>query len=245
MATYDSIGVGYARNRQPDARWQAIITRCLGDARTVLNVGAGAGSYEPAERSVVAVEPSRLMVRQRPAGAAPVVQGVAESLPFRNGSFDTAMAVLTVHHWSDHGRGLAELRRVAGRQVVVTWDPAVVAGFWLVRDYVPEIMPRERDLPAMREIAASLDVRETVVLPVPHDCSDGFMAAYWRRPDAYLDAGVRASISALALLDAAVISPAIARLDADLRSGAWHEKHADLLELDELDLGYRLLIAGS
>jgi hypothetical protein len=127
----------------------------------------------------------------------------------------------------------------------VTWDPAVVGEFWLVRDYLPEIIVRERVVPTVRDIAARLDVRQTLVLPVPHDCSDGFMGAYWRRPQAYLDADVRASISALALLEPAVILPAMARLVDDLRSGAWHEKYAHLLELSELDLGYRLIIAGS
>ncbi|HEY7801272.1 MAG TPA: methyltransferase domain-containing protein [Dehalococcoidia bacterium] len=245
MAIYDTIGGGYARKRRPDPRWQAVITRALGDAPTVLNVGAGAGSYEPAQRSVVALEPSRLMSGQRPRGAASAVQAVAQALPLRDFSFDAAMAVLTVHHWPDPAQGLAEMRRVARRQVVATWDPAVVGEFWLVRDYLPEIIVRERALPTVRDIAARLEVRQTLVLPVPHDCSDGFMGAYWRRPQAYLDADVRASISALALLEPAVILPAMARLVDDLRSGAWHEKYAHLLELSELDLGYRLIIAGS
>ena len=137
MALYDTIGVGYALNRQPDPRWSAIIHRAIGDARTILNVGAGAGSYEPDGRSVIALEPSRRMIAQRSARAAPVVQGVADAMPFPDQSFDVALAVLTVHHWPDATAGLAEMRRVAARQVIVTWEPAEFAEqFWLVRDYL-------------------------------------------------------------------------------------------------------------
>ena len=241
MALYDVIGAGYARQRRADARWEATIRRALGDARTVLNVGAGAGSYEPADRAVVAVEPSREMIAQRPSGAAPVVQAVAGALPLRSASFDAALAVLTVHHWPDPSLGLAELRRVAPRQVVVTWEPEVFAErFWLVRDYLPADSPREEV--AGQRVARELRDVETIPLAVPHDCTDGVFGAYWRRPQMYLDPAVRASISGFALTDQARVAAAMARLDADLRSGAWRRKYGDLLELEEIDLGYRVLI---
>jgi SAM-dependent methyltransferase len=240
MTLYDRIGVGYANRRRAEPRWAAIIEQALGDAATVLNVGAGAGSYEPAGRRVIAVEPSLEMIAQRPAGAAPVARGVAGALPFPVRSFDVALAVLTVHHWPDPARGLAEMRRVAGRQVVVTWEPEVSdERFWLVREY---IAPDAGDIMAWDRIAALLTNVQTLPLPVPRDCADGVFGAYWRRPEAYLDPAVRASISALALADQRVVERAMGRLDADLRSGAWYDRHADLLALDEIDLGYRLLI---
>lgn len=242
MALYDTIGVGYAQKRRPDPRWSAIIDRAIGNARSVLNVGAGAGSYEPESRSVIALEPSRRMIAQRSAHAAPVVQGVADAMPFPDQSFDVALAVLTVHHWPDPVAGLAEMRRVAARQVIVTWEPAAFADrFWLVRDYLSVEDPD--DLVAGRRIADQLCDVETIPLPVPHDCTDGVFGAYWRRPEAYLDANVRASISGLALADPAIMQPALACVEADIRSGAWHRKHADLLDIEELDLGYRVLVA--
>lgn len=242
MTLYDRIGTGYAANRRPDPRWAAIIEDALGDASRILNVGAGAGSYEPVDRLVVALEPSRSMVAQRSVDAAPAVQGVASALPFLDGSFDVALAILTIHHWPDAAAGLAEMRRVAARQVIVTWEPELFAErFWLVRDYLPALAPD--DLAAGRRVASNVHEVETVPLPVPHDCSDGVFGAYWRRPEAYLDPAVRASISGLALADQDIIQPAMARLEGDLRSGAWNRQYADLLGLDELDLGYRVLVA--
>ncbi len=242
MTLYDRIGEGYAGNRRPDPRWAAIIHRALGDASRVLNVGAGAGSYEPHDRNVVALEPSLRMIAQR-SGLAPVVRGVAGALPFPDGSFDVALAVLTVHHWPDGGAGLAEMRRVARRQVVVTWEPALFDQFWLVRDYLPPEPPTASL--AGQQIAHYLRDVETIPLPVPHDCTDGVFGAYWRRPEAYLDPHVRASISGLALRDPDVVRNATAELDRDLRSGAWNRTYADLLDLDELDLGYRVLVANN
>jgi SAM-dependent methyltransferase len=243
MTLYDRIGVDYAVNRRPDARWAAVIHRALGDATNILNVGAGTGSYEPDRRGVVALEPSRRMIAQRAAGAAPVVRGVAGVLPFADASFDAAVAILTVHHWPDAALGLAEMQRVARRQVVVSWEPELFAErFWLVREY----LPAEADgLVTGRRIAEHLQDVETIPLPVPHDCTDGVFGAYWRRPEAYLDPSVRASISGLALLDAQVVEPAMARLAADLRSGAWRRRHADLLELSEIDLGYCVIVGTS
>jgi SAM-dependent methyltransferase len=183
------------------------------------------------------------MIPQPAAGAAPVVQGVAGVLPFADASFDAAVAILTVHHWPDAALGLAEMQRVARRQVVVSWEPELFAErFWLVREY----LPAEADgLVTGRRIAEHLQDVETIPLPVPHDCTDGVFGAYWRRPEAYLDPSVRASISGLALLDAQVVEPAMARLAADLRSGAWRRRHADLLELSEIDLGYCVIVGTS
>ena len=244
MALYDAIGTGYAQHRRADPRWAATILRALGDARTVLNVGAGAGSYEPDDRAVIAVEPSRRMIAQRSASAAPVVQAVAGALPFRGASFDAALAVLTVHHWPDAQLGLAELRRVAARQVIVTWEPALFAErFWLVRDYLPAEAPG--DPVAGRRIAQHLQDVETIPLAVPHDCTDGVFGAYWRRPEKYLNPEVRASISGFALADQGQVTAAMARLEADLRSGEWRRKYADLLALDHLDLGYQVLVGTS
>jgi hypothetical protein len=241
---YDVIGRGYRRHRRPDRRIATAIDAALGEARTVLNVGAGAGSYEPADRRVVAAEPSWEMIRQRPLGSAPAVRGVAESLPFRDGVFDAALAILTVHHWSNLDAGLAELRRVSRRQVVLTWDHAEFARFWLVAEYLPEIAEHERSLPSLATVRRGLGA-EVHPVPVPADCVDGFLGAYWRRPAAYLDAQVRASMSGIALLDQQVVRSAMIRLRSDLDSGRWYQRHAALLDADTLDLGYRLLVGGA
>ncbi len=243
---YDVIGSGYAERRRPDPRWAAAIHDALGDAASVVNVGAGAGSYEP-PTTVVAVEPSATMIAQRPPGSAPCVQARAEALPLPDGHADAAMAVLTVHHWTDLRAGLAELRRVARRRVVIVhWDDAFTGHFWLMQDYIPANADWDRRrFPSLRDVLAGLGSAtvELRVLPVPHDCSDGFLGAYWRRPAAYLDPTVRAAISNLAHPDAPPVDEGLARLADDLASGAWHERYADLLALDELDLGYRLVIA--
>jgi SAM-dependent methyltransferase len=236
---YDRIGTTYTATRQADPRIAAAIDRALGDARTVVNVGAGAGAYEPSGREVTAVEPSEAMIAQRPVGAAAVVRGVAEALPFGDASFDAAMAVLSDHHWSDRAAGLRELRRVGRRTVVFTWDRAAVQDSWLVRDYLPGFGRIAAAGMAIEDIAAHLGGARIDVVPVPHDCTDGFLHAYWRRPEAYLDPAVRANVSVFSQLDA---SEGIERLEADLRSGVWHERNGHLLGLDELDLGYRLLV---
>ncbi len=241
---YDAIGVDYANLRRPEPRWAAQIEAAPAGAQSIVNVGAGSGSYEPANGSVVALEPSFVMIDQRPPGAAPVVAGIAEALPFPEDSFDAALAVLTVHHWRDPDAGFAELRRVASRQVVMTWDREAVVDFWLVREYLPEIAEREADVVTMRETCAGLDTAHVEPMPVSWDCVDGCIAAYWRRPHAYLDARVRAAISGFALLEPAVVERGIAALAADHDNGAWQSKHADLLDLDELDAGYRLVTAG-
>ena len=239
---YDAIGVGYGNSRRPDPRIAAAIVRALGRAETVVNVGAGAGSYEPSDRSVVAVEPSLTMIRQRPVGSAPAVQASATELPFRDAAFAAALAILTVHHWPDRARGLAELARVArARAVIVTWDPAT-SGFWLVDDYVPEIVEIDRRIfPTIEELETALGRVEVSTLPIPHDCADGFLGAYWRRPHAYLDAGVRSAISTFSKIRA--LEPGLARLRRDLEDGTWERRYGDLLSRSEIDLGYRLVIS--
>ncbi len=241
---YDTLGVGYTAVRQEDPRLAARIRAALGDARSVLNVGAGAGSYEPADLDVTAVEPSAVMRAQRPAGAAPVVDGRAEQLPFEDDSFDAAMAILSDHHWDDHPRGLAELRRVARRRVVLfNAQPQLVAESWLVRDYLPGFAGLVAPDYSLEQTLEALGGGRLEPVPIPHDCRDGFLHAYWRRPRAYLDARVRAGISVLALLDPAEVDQMVATLAADLDSGEWERRNRALLELDELDLGYRLVVA--
>ena len=239
---YDAIGRGYGHYRRPDPRLADAIRRSLGDAASVVNVGAGAGSYEPADRRVVAVEPSLAMIRQRPAGSAPVVQASATHLPFRDAAFAAALAVLTIHHWPDRARGLAELARVAhDRLVIVTWDPAS-AGFWLVEDYFPALVEIDRPIfPSLEEFRRVLGPIEVHPLPVPHDCTDGFLGAYWRRPHAYLDPGVRGAISTF--LQVRDVNAGLAHLRRDLEDGTWERRHGHLALRSELDLGYRLVIA--
>jgi SAM-dependent methyltransferase len=240
---YDRLGVGYTAVRREDPRLAEGIRTALGDARTVVNVGAGAGSYEPADLEVTAVEPSALMRAQRPPGAAPVVDARAERLPFPDDSFDAAMSVLSIQHWEDPERGLAELRRVARRRVVLfAWDPAALHDSWLVRDYLPEfggLVPADYTLDDALQVLGGGRI-ETV--PIPHDCRDGFLHAYWRRPRAYLDPRVRAGISVFHLIDERAVADALRRLSGDLDSGEWERRNASLLELDELDLGYRLVV---
>src|SRR5690242_12711770 len=190
MASYDHIGRTYSATRQTDPRIAARIWAALGDARTVVNVGAGTGNYEPPDRDVTAIEPSEVMIAQRPANAAPAVQASAERLPFADASFDAAMAVLTLHHWSDWRGGCAELRRVARDRVVVfSWDPTYRRRLWLSGEYFDDLVDEDADpFPSLDEQAAALDARVEVV-PVPWDCEDGFFSAFWRRPDAYLRPG--------------------------------------------------------
>jgi SAM-dependent methyltransferase len=241
---YDVIGRTYTRTRGTDPRIAAAIWDGLGDARTVVNVGAGTGNYEPPDREVTAVEPSEVMIAQRPPGAAPVVQASAEALPFEDGAFDAAMAVLTLHHWTDWRAGIEELRRVARRVVVLSWDPSFAARLWISAEYFPQVIEEEAAFPSLADQAGVVRATRVTAVPIPHDCRDGFYGAYWRHPEAYLDPVVRAGVSVLALRDPQELEAGLARLADDLRTGAWAERHADLLELDELDLGYRVLVSG-
>jgi SAM-dependent methyltransferase len=219
-----------------------VILKALEPASSVVNVGAGAGAYEPRERRVVAVESSMTMIRQRNIGAAPVVLASAIDLPFDDESFDASLAILTVHHWSDRARGLRELRRVARqRAVILTWDPSAPA-FWLA-DYFPEIFKVDRRIfPPVSGLAHILGRIEVRDIPIPHDCSDGFLGAYWRRPDAYLDPKIRAAISTFSKLSN--VDRGVDRLRRDLDSGSWHDRNGDLMYRSELDVGYRLVVAG-
>ena len=244
FAAYDRIGTRYRRHRRPDPRIAAQVLAALGDASTVLNVGAGTGSYEPRDRRVVAVEPSMIMIRQRPADGAPVVQACAESLPFPKGSFDALQSILSVHHWADRAAGLAECIRIAPRRVLLMFEPAIHNAFWLLDEYLPAAATLEAArAPTVAEVAHTLDAHRVEVVPVPHDCIDGFGWAYWRRPEMYLDENVRACISMLAALSRAELDPGLARLERDIRSGAWEARHRDLLERDTIDGGFRLVIA--
>ncbi len=240
---YDQIGIGYACLRRPDPRLAARICQALGEADTVVNVGAGAGSYEPPDRHVIAVEPSLTMIHQRPQRRAPVVRASATHLPFKDAAFAAALAVLTVHHWPDRARGLRELARVArDRVVVMTWDPAY-AGFWLIDDYFPAIAELDRRLcPTVEEFQGALGGLTIRPLPIPHDCTDGFLGAYWRRPYAYLNREVRKAISAFAMI--AGVEEGLIRLAQDLADGTWLRRHGHLLHQEELDLGYRVVVSG-
>ncbi|MHA1564515.1 MAG: class I SAM-dependent methyltransferase [Alphaproteobacteria bacterium] len=241
-ALYDTIGLNYADLRQPDPSIERAIHNALGDAATVVNVGAGCGSYEPSDRSAVAVELSRAMIRQRPPGAAPVVQATAMALPFGSDAFDAAMAILTVHHWPDKERGLEELRRVScGRVVILTWDPSYV-GFWLT-DYFPEILDEDRRIfPMIHEYEHVLGRTKVIDVPVPYNCTDGFLCGYWRRPEAYLDQRVRSAISSFSKLGDA--ASGLQKLERDLKSGEWRSRYGDMLGLTEMNFGYRLIVAG-
>ena len=241
---YDTIGAAYSATRRTEPRIAAGIWAALGDARTVLNVGAGTGSYEPPGRDVTAVEPSAVMRAQRPAGAAPCVAAAAESLPFRDQSFDAAMAFSTVHHWQDPIAGLRELRRVARRVVVFTHDSSPARWlhrFWLTRDYLPEVADLSAGRPSLTEQARAIGARMEPVL-IPWNCADGFFEAYWRRPEAYLDEHVRRAVSVWARVGPDAEQRAVRSLREDLASGRWAERNHDLAALEAAELGLRLLI---
>lgn len=242
---YDTIGATYTVTRRTEPRIAAQLWAALGDARTVLNVGAGTGSYEPTDRAVTAVEPSALMRTQRPADAAPCVAAAAAHLPFADHTFDAAMAFATIHHWPDPIAGLRELRRVARRVVVFTHDTGDQEWrdrFWLTRDYLPEVADLLAGRPSLGELTEAIGARQEPV-PIPWDCVDGFFEAYWRRPEAYLDEQVRRGISVWAKVGPEAEQRAVRHLRADLASGRWVARNRDLVDLDAAELGLRLLIA--
>ncbi len=233
---YDQVSADYRAHRRPDPRIQRAILEGLGPPGTLINVGAGAGSYEPTDRPVVALEPSRGMIRQR-RSRVPVVQARAEQIPFPDNSFDQALAILTIHHWSDPERGLEELKRVARQRVViVTWDPDF-EDFWLY-DYFPGILKHDR---AIFPTTDSYQADRIDAIPIPADCTDGFLGAYWKRPHAYLDPDVRKAISTFSQLPNSEIESGAESLRADLESGGWHHKYPECARLDELKLGYLLV----
>jgi SAM-dependent methyltransferase len=243
--------VGYNAHRQTDPRIASAIWAALGDARSVLNVGAGTGAYEPPDREVVAVEPSQVMIDQRPRGAAPVVCARSEALPFADDSFDAVMAVFSDHHWSNRAAGLLEARRVArSRVVLLNADPGPLARYWMTAEYLPglpDLYPGRLGNSHVwkTDLERHLGPVLLEVIPIPHDCQDGFYAAYWRRPQAYLDPRVRENISVFVRLPRLHVEEAIAHLASDLESGAWHMRHADLLDLEQLDVGCRLIVASA
>jgi SAM-dependent methyltransferase len=242
---YDTIGATYTVTRHTEPRIAAKIWAALGDARTILNVGAGTGSYEPSDRHVLAVEPSALLRAQRPADAAPCLIASAENLPFDDRSFDAAMAVATVHHWQDPIAGLREMRRVARRVVVFTHDTddtGWLHRFWLTRDYLPEVADLLVGRPSLTDQARAIGARVEPVL-IPWDSADGFFEAHWRRPEAYLDENVRRGVSVWARVGPAAEQRAVRALRDDLASGRWAERNRDLVDLDAAELGLRLLIA--
>lgn len=245
MARYDRIGTTYTTTRSADPRIEAAISAALDGAESVANVGAGSGAYEPTDRDVIAVEPSRTMIEKRAADAARVVEGLAEALPLEDQSVDAAMAVSTLHHWADAPKGLAELRRIARKRIVIfTWDKAYAGRFWLPRDYAPELDAWTIGrLPSIAAISKVLGPLERRPVPVPRDCRDGFLRAFWGRPEAYLDEGIRRNISQFNLVDAGSVARGIELLARDLADGAWDARNGYLRELDELDLGYVLLVA--
>ncbi len=242
---YDTIGATYTVTRRTEPRIAAQVWAALGDARTVLNVGAGTGSYEPPGRDVIAAEPSALMRAQRPAGTAQCVAAAAESLPFEDQSFDAAMAVSTIHHWRDPIAGLREMRRVARRVVVFTHDSSDTGWlrrFWLTRDYLPEVADLLVGRPPVTEQARVIGARMEPVL-IPWDCADGFFEAYWRRPEAYLEDHVRRGVSVWARVGPQAEQRAVRSLRDDLVSGRWAERNRDLVALDAAELGLRLLVS--
>jgi SAM-dependent methyltransferase len=245
---YDRIGTGYGAVRRPDPRIAALIEEALGDARTVVNVGAGTGSYESTDRRVVGVEPSAEMIRQRAPDAAPCVVGRAESLPFADASVDACTAFWTIHHWSDLDAGLREMRRVArARVVLMAYLPGVVAPAdrWLSGTYFPHIARVDETMfPRLERYAATLGPCRAAPVMLPSDCVDGFLDAYWARPEAYLDPRVRAGISGFRLMPEADLHAGLSRLEKDLRDGTWDRRFGALRTQASYDAGVRLVVAG-
>ncbi len=247
MALYDTVGRTYSATRQADPRVAAQIDRALADSASVVNIGAGAGSYEPAQ-TIAAIEPSQTMIGQRLTGAAPAIRAAAEQVPLRDNCTDAALAVLTVHHWTDLAAGISEMRRIARhRLVLLTWNADVIGEkFWLLSEYLQEARSADAALavPVSRLTSLLADPVITPV-PVPHDCTDGFAGAFWRRPGAYLDPAVQAGMSLFTKTGPSMVEAGLARLAADLQSGRWQREHAGLLKLTQLDLGYRLITAAA
>ncbi len=242
-ATYDRLGIDYSGFRRGEPRIEARVWAALGDARSVVNVGAGTGSYEPTDRETIAVEPSPVMIAQRPPGAAPALEGVAEALPLADKSVDAAMGVLTIHHWPDLVAGLAEMRRVARRRIVLlTIDTERNSEIWTLAEYFPEAMALEQRLmPSIALLESLLPGASVETLPAPSRCRDEFTSALWDRPELFLDPDLLRGSSLWHHLPPATIEDGQERLRADLESGAWDERHGHLRTLPELDIGLRLI----
>jgi SAM-dependent methyltransferase len=246
-ARYDTIGHGYSHTRREDPRFRAQIHAALGDARSVVNVGAGAGAYEPTDRHVIAIEPSDVMAAQRPSHLAPAIRASASSIPLRDRSVDAAMTVLSLHHW-DEGRetGVRELRRVArGAVVIVTYDAAVSNAMWLMADYLPEVAELDRRIfPPADQLAEWLGGHVRIeTLAMPRDTPDWMLGSFWAHPERVLDANARAATSAFARMSPAVVDRVVAAVSRDLASGLWDERYGQLRSLDALDVGLRLIVA--
>lgn len=244
-ANYGVIGERYAGFRRPDPRIAGLIEKALGGARTVLNVGAGAGSYEPASRMVTAVEPSSSMRSQRPAGLPAAIDAVAEHLPFPDDSFDASMSTFSVHQWNDLDAGLREIRRVTrGPVVIMTCEPAELDRFWL-QHYCPEVIAVEAGrYPPTQRIAAALgDRSEVLPVPIPLDCTDGFNEAYYGRPEMLLDPEARRACSAWSFVDDASVQHFENDLSHDLKSGRWDQRFGNLRS-EPLFLGSLKIIVG-
>lgn len=245
---YNKIGKNYAGLRRPDRRIAALLAAHSAGLETILNVGCGTGSYEPDEadeKRLVALDPSWRMIEQRSSHAAPCVGGRAEALPFADRTFDGAMAILTIHHWDSITVGLDEMKRVTRKRLLIlTWDPDAADKFWLTRDYFPEIIAFDLGrFPPIETVSAHFSQASLVDIPIPHDCTDGFMGAYWRRPEAYLDDSILSGMSTFQQIPPPILAHGLKRLRHDLRSGAWTKRYHDLVELEALDLGYRLIVA--
>jgi SAM-dependent methyltransferase len=244
---YDRIGEGYAARRREDPRLRARIVETLGDARTLVNVGAGAGSYEPDDRHVVAIEPSDVMAAQRPRTRAPAIRATAGELPLRDGGVDAAMAILTIHHWDDaQERGVRELRRVArGPVVLVTIDAEVSGRMWLMADYLTEVAALDRRIfPSTEQLTAWLGGRTTVeVVPVTRDTPDWFLLSFWAHPERVLDRGAREATSGFARMPPDVVARVVSDVDRDLRDGTWDARHGHLRALDAFDAGLRMVVS--
>lgn len=241
---YGQIGRTYASYRQPEPAIARQILDALADAETILNVGAGAGSYEPSGRKVVAVEPSAAMRAQRPPHLSVAVDATAEELPFPDASFDASMATVTVHQWRDLERGLAEMRRVTrGPVVLLVGDPRLMRDCWL-NDYIPEVRAVEASrFPPIDRIAAALGQHvEVQSVPIPLDCRDGFNEAYYGRPEALLDADARLACSSWSLVPESAVYHFVERLSRDLASGSWDRKYGYLRTQPFFDGPLRLLI---
>lgn len=247
-ARYDAIGHDYARTRREDPILRDLIHRALGDAKSVVNVGAGAGSYEPLDRHVIAIEPSDTMARQRPRHLAPAIRASAGSLPLRDQSVDAAMAILTIHHWDDEKeRGVRELRRVArGRVVILTYDPRLCGSMWLMKDYFPEVAELDDVIfPTPEAIVGWLGAEaEVIAVPIPRDTPDWHLGSFWAHPERVLDEGARNATSGFARAKPEVVERVVNAVRRDLESGAWDARHGHLALLSDYDVGMRLVVAG-
>jgi SAM-dependent methyltransferase len=244
---YDVIGAEYATTRRGDPRVATLIREALGDARTIVNVGAGTGSYEPRDRDVVAIEPSEVMLAQRDPDGPPAILAGAYPLPFEDQSMDAAMAILTIHHWDeDRERGVREMRRVArGPVVILTYDPEVSGRMWLLADYLPEVAELDRRIfPSLDELARWLGAEITVrEVPIPRDTPDWSLGSFWAHPERVLDAKARNATSGFARMPPEVVDRVVEAVGRDLRNGTWDARHGHLRGLDEYDAGLRLLVS--